>query len=206
MEGESPYINIRRDGTMNDLEITFDLLLDEMKRSILVLHEQMKDAVDHADYARVTTLVEAAQKMTSYLGEIERVEADVAALLPGESPEVRSVGDQSGASNNKQHSGRLAKGLRTPDSVYIPLLLAALAEMGGRGTIQQVTDRVGERMRDDLNEYDLQTLPSDPDTLRWRNAVAWVRQTLIEQGLMRKDSPRGIWELSDEGRDQAARQ
>jgi RNA polymerase alpha subunit len=38
---------------------------------------------------------------------------------------------------------------------------------------------------------------SDP---RWWNAVCWERSDLVKEGLMRVDSDRGVWEISDEGK------
>ncbi|HDR29905.1 winged helix-turn-helix domain-containing protein [Rhodovulum sp.] len=35
---------------------------------------------------------------------------------------------------------------------------------------------------------------------RWWNATCWARSGLVKEGRFRSDSPRGVWELSDEGR------
>ncbi len=37
-------------------------------------------------------------------------------------------------------------------------------------------------------------------TIRWRNTAQWARNTLREEGLIRDDTPRGIWAISDAGR------
>ena len=34
---------------------------------------------------------------------------------------------------------------------------------------------------------------------RWWNAACWVRHDLVNEGYFRKDSPRGVWALSDKG-------
>ena len=41
---------------------------------------------------------------------------------------------------------------------------------------------------------------SSPDNLRWRNAAQWARNSMVNDGLMKNDSPRGVWEISDKGR------
>ena len=51
-----------------------------------------------------------------------------------------------------------------------------------------------------LNETDFQPLPSDPDSVRWRNTAQWTRNTLVNQGDMKQNSPRGVWEISEKGR------
>ena len=43
-------------------------------------------------------------------------------------------------------------------------------------------------------------LPSDGVTPRWRNTAQWARNSLREDGLIRDDTPRRIWEINDKGR------
>jgi hypothetical protein len=35
---------------------------------------------------------------------------------------------------------------------------------------------------------------------RWRNTAQWARNDLREQGLIRDDTPRSVWEITDKGR------
>ena len=80
-------------------------------------------------------------------------------------------------------------------------LLSALVELGGSAPMEDVLRRVEQKMKGMLNDYDYQGLPSDPKTLRWRNSAQWCRNTLVREGLMQSDSPRGIWAISAKGRD-----
>jgi len=43
-------------------------------------------------------------------------------------------------------------------------------------------------------------MPSDGVTPRWRNTAQWARSSLREEGLIRDDTPRATWEISEEGR------
>ncbi len=87
----------------------------------------------------------------------------------------------------------------TPMESFTPVILSSLVELGGHGTREQVTDRVGKKLDDSLTKADWETLPSGSE-IRWRNRVAWQRNTMVKQGLLRKDSPYGIWEIADAGR------
>jgi hypothetical protein len=78
--------------------------------------------------------------------------------------------------------------------------LEALVELGGKAPMRKVLDVVEKKVRSKLNKYDLEALPSDPKSVRWRNTAQWCRNTLVEEGLMRRDSPYGIWEISELGR------
>jgi len=50
-----------------------------------------------------------------------------------------------------------------------------------------------------LKDVDYQPLASNPDNLRWRNAAQWARNNMVKEGLLKGDSPRGLWEISERG-------
>lgn len=100
----------------------------------------------------------------------------------------------------KKHtkSGRAPVGSLLPESEYEIPLLAALAERGGSAPSREVIDAVGTKLKAKLTDLDKQPLKSGG--IRWESRVQFVRLRLIEQGLMVKESGRGIWAISDEGR------
>jgi hypothetical protein len=55
-------------------------------------------------------------------------------------------------------------------------------------------------MKATLTQYDFQSLRSSPKSPRWRNTAQWCRNKLVRDGLMRADSPYGIWAISEAGR------
>lgn len=95
---------------------------------------------------------------------------------------------------------RLAKGQRTHDKEYTRPILQALIDLGGSAKSSEVLPRVELYMRPILKPVDYDPLPSDPQSPRWRNAAQWVRYTLVQEGLLRPDSPRGVWEITEVGR------
>jgi hypothetical protein len=66
--------------------------------------------------------------------------------------------------------------------------------------MNDVIGRVGQLMKGVLKDVDRDPLASDPDMPRWRNAAQWARWAMVKDGLLKPDSPRGIWEVTDEGR------
>ena len=94
---------------------------------------------------------------------------------------------------------RLAKGLKTPQSAYRVSILRALVALGGEANLDAVLEHVRVTMGDQLNTYDLDTF-ADGKTIRWRNTAQWARNTLCEEGLIRDDTPRGVWGISEAGR------
>jgi hypothetical protein len=87
----------------------------------------------------------------------------------------------------------------TPVYEYWPAILESLVEFGGRAQRDKVITLVGEKLESKLTAADKQLLKSGMD-VRWKNRVAWQRLNMVKQGLLRENSPRGIWEITDAGR------
>jgi Mrr N-terminal domain len=88
------------------------------------------------------------------------------------------------------------------DAYELPIL-QELAARGGAGSAREVTEAVGEKVADLLTKRDLETLSSG--SVRWVTRVQFTRLRLKERGLLRADSPRGVWELTDKGREAVER-
>ncbi|HQY92750.1 MAG: winged helix-turn-helix domain-containing protein [Caldilinea sp.] len=79
-------------------------------------------------------------------------------------------------------------------------MLEILVKQGGSSDANVVLDLLYAKMAPVLNDYDHTPLASDGITPRWRNTAQWARNSLREQGLIRPDSPRGVWIISEAGR------
>ncbi|GGS47084.1 winged helix-turn-helix domain-containing protein [Actinokineospora fastidiosa] len=77
-------------------------------------------------------------------------------------------------------------------------VLQALVRLGGSGQTKAVIDLVGEILAPRMREGDFERLESGD--IRWRNRAQFARLNLIRAGLMREGSPRGLWEITDAGR------
>jgi len=87
----------------------------------------------------------------------------------------------------------------TPAHIYWPAILESLVEFGDSARGEQVIDKVGQKLDSTLTAADREMLPSGVD-LRWRNRAAWQRYNMVRQGLLKSGSPRGIWEITDQGK------
>src|SRR5437879_6345457 len=74
---------------------------------------------------------------------------------------------------------------------YDQPILDVLARMGGSAGGSDVIDAVGEIVADKLTARDKERIESG--VVRWRNRAAWRRFNLVKQGLLKDQSPRGIW-------------
>ena len=102
-------------------------------------------------------------------------------------------------SGRKRERSRAPKGSMLPEESYELPLLTALQELGGRAPTSEVIDRVGELLEGELTAVDRETVSSG-DT-RWRNRTQFIRLSLIKKGEMKEGSPRGLWEISERGRE-----
>ena len=99
---------------------------------------------------------------------------------------------------------RLPKGKSLSQSFYRSLILKALAEMGGKGRAKEVLRRVFEMAEPYLSDKDREPVPSGTSK-RWEKKANWERYRMVQEGLLRSDSPQGIWELSERGWEEAKR-
>jgi hypothetical protein len=88
----------------------------------------------------------------------------------------------------------------TPQRVCEPYLLDVLyARFKGRATKQEATEAVIEALksRGFLSAADFDPVSSGESKIA--NTIAWSRNALKEQGLIKRDTAKGIWELTDKG-------
>lgn len=87
----------------------------------------------------------------------------------------------------------------TSESVLRHWVYEALDAMGGKGRRASVLDWIEKHHGQDLSAEDLEYRESTREEV-WRNNVSWVRQHLVNEGLLINHSEHGQWELSERGR------
>jgi hypothetical protein len=93
---------------------------------------------------------------------------------------------------------RVTRGSLVPQADYELPILQVLLEKGGRAPSREVIDAIEPLMGDKLKGVDRSKTSSGE--IRWRNRAQFVRLSLIEKGELAKDSPRGVWEITEAGR------
>jgi hypothetical protein len=95
---------------------------------------------------------------------------------------------------------KIKHGQKTKQVEYRTPILQALENLGGSGNVNEVLDCVYKKMKDFLVPVDLEKLPSTRK-IRWRDTAIWERYCMIKEGVLKSDSPRGIWEISEKGKE-----
>ena len=92
---------------------------------------------------------------------------------------------------------RAPAGSLMPGQVYFLPILRVLQESGGRAPSREVIERIGDLIGDRLTETDRETLGNGG--IRWHNRAQFARLKMVDRGLLKSGSPRGLWEITDEG-------
>jgi Mrr N-terminal domain len=121
------------------------------------------------------------------------------ATAPDVNHSVHSVQRRSVRNETRQPTPRAIPGSILPEREYWVPILEILAEAGGVAPASDVIDALGGRIRSVLTQRDYESLSMGE--VRWRNRARFARLRMTEQGLLSDTTPRGIWQLTDLGRE-----
>ena len=181
----------------------FELLLEEIEEEIELVNQAGAKAFGQGQYERVDAARQQAGALTAYRRKLVELRREWQTLATGFNVDEDEDEQQKAA---RRDFGRLQRGVRTPEEAFRLPILQALAKMGGAVKVRDVLVQVERLMRNRLSTADYQHLPSTPNTPRWSNTAQWARNSMVQEGLLRNDSPRGTWEISETGKAQLAAQ
>lgn len=174
-----------------------DILLEEIDQIVLRLNEEGAALFKAGNYDQARALLSKVESVTGFRGKVLCLRdgwkaLNVPASQKGSASERKSVGST---------AAPLKRGLKTSYGEFRYPILAALVRLNGSGRVGEVLRIVEEILADQLNVYDYQPLPSDPNSVRWKNTASWERHNMVQDGLLASDSPRGVWEITSAGKE-----
>lgn len=173
----------------NPIEEAIELLLQEIDSEIAQTQTYAEKALKEKKFTQVETYIQQIQQLENFHQKVKLLLQDWKQLHPSPPP----------AKSNQTPVKRLSKGKATPQNAYRRAILESLVELGGAAKVQNVLNKVEQKMKSNLNSYDYQPLPCSGE-IRWRNRAMWCRLHLVREGLLHPNSPHGIWEISKKGR------
>jgi len=176
----------------NEVSAAFEIVLEEIETVVDSLNQDGAGAFQKGDYDTARGLIEIATRLAEFRGKVRGLQKEWDNIFSTRIPRKPS---------KRRRFQRLERGLRTSEDTFRRPILETLVEMGGSAPVNEVLDKIETKMKNILNNYDCQPLPSYPNTVRWRNTAQWCRNALVQEGLLKADSPRGVWEISDRGRE-----
>jgi restriction system protein len=172
---------------LTNVDAAFDILLEEIEAEIELVNRVGARAFESRIYDNARDALERVGRVIAFRDRTAALRKGWSALA-GPQPAEEETSEEH---TQRRDLGRLRRGLRTPEEAYYRPILQTLVEMDGRASMGQILDRVGQIMKGVLRDVDHQPLASDPELPRWRNAAQWARNSMVQEGLLRNDSPRG---------------
>ena len=91
-----------------------------------------------------------------------------------------------------------AVGKLTAPKIFWKLILEVLIERGGQASRQQVHNDIEQKVGRQLKPGDYEV--NRDGTLKWSKQVDYQRLAMVHEGLLQNGLPRGIWGITDLGR------
>ena len=173
----------------NEVFAAFEILLEEIETVINALKEEVSAAVQKSEYDKAKTIIEKATALEKFREKAKQLQHEWQANFSSLSVKL---------TKKRKVKSKLKKGLRTPEEAFRIPILESIVELGGSASMSKVLELVEKKMKGKLNAYDYQTLSSG-NTIRWKNTAQWCRNTLVQEGLLKSSSPKGIWEITEKG-------
>jgi restriction system protein len=179
-----------------EIQVAFELLQEAIEVDIDLVNKAGSKAFESGDYKGAREAIERAEQMAAFRDKVIALRKEWEVLIPA----YKSSEEKEIMHAKRRNLGRLQRGLRTPEAAYYRSILIALEEAGGTAETNDVLTRVGTLMKDSLKRVDYEPLSSRPELIRWNHTARWARQEMVEKGLLKSDSQRGVWEITEAGR------
>ncbi len=141
-------------------------------------------------------LAQLAEGFQNILRDLRnRLGQNTASGLSKAKPRVKSSKSPTGLSKAKPHARR-SKLQTTTAQVLRDHIVRALRKLGGKARGSDVIEEIGRQLEGNL-------LPGDSiwresaNECAWQNNAKWERFHMKQDGTLRRDSPRGVWELGE---------
>jgi len=183
----------------DNVAAALEIVMEEIETRISLLDKNNSRAWYERDFKKAGELLKMAEDVTAFREEVHQLQKKWEKSFPHQQNDISE--DAMSQKKGVQKNGKIRRGMRTREIEFRIPILGVLIDQGGGASMKTVLAQLENRMKGVLKSIDYEGLPSDPDTIRWKNTAQWSRQAMVDEGLLRNDSPRGIWEISDIGRD-----
>ena len=211
---------------LQNVLVAFDVLIEEMEEALRSLNNSGANALEVCDYDMAQRAIEHARRMKLLCEKIATLKGEwndlEKTLSVQEVPEKHTqrashvlqrtskslasakprplVQQEALQPVGRLITGRIRKGLRTPESAFYYPILQVLSDLGGSAKRSEVFLILEQSMRDVLKPIDYHILSSEAQQMRWQNSAQWARNLMVKEGLLQADLPIGLWEISEKGR------
>ncbi|HOQ33582.1 MAG TPA: winged helix-turn-helix domain-containing protein [Candidatus Hydrogenedens sp.] len=174
-----------------DVNAAFDLVCEEIEGLLNAINREVNEASNAQDYDKVQQISEFAKSVKEFKEKVISLQKEWKTIPKGKPPS--QVG-------KRQGKGKLKRGLKTPQEKYVIPILESLIELDGEAKVKDVLNRVHNKMKGILNEYDYEKLPKTKQ-IRWENTAMWAKNKMKKEGLLSDDHRKRMWKITDKGKE-----
>ena len=87
----------------------------------------------------------------------------------------------------------------SPDEEFIFPILQVLEDLGGKGKVEEILDRVELMHKEKLGPALVEQM-EEGQSHQWRETARASQKLMITKGLIYPNSPKGIWQITPQGR------
>lgn len=180
-----------------------------LETELAAINAQGIKAFEARLYDQAKEMAERAEKLNGFEARLSSLRDEWADLLGADSMAKAAPGAAAppvpGAPAQSAAGKAIWQRQTTPEDRFYHPILDSLIEAGGNGREDEILNKVGEMVKDSLNPVDLNPVPNgDPQVPVWRITALWARGSLVQSGLMKVDSRKKTWEITEKGRAVAA--
>lgn len=182
-------------GTENGETLAMEAQLREIARAIDKLDKHsvpVPDAV-RAEKTRLAAALGVSTETTQALNYLVEELGELVKDLKAR------IGRTSKITLSRKPRAKRSKAPKTEAATFRYLIVEVLQSFGGHAKVAKILGEVEERLRGKFLPGDLE-VRQDGKTLAWRNNAQWERLRMVHDGILRSDSPNGVWELSEDQR------
>jgi hypothetical protein len=178
------------------VSVAFEMLLREFNNEIETIEKKVQKSFKIDKFISLREELKYAEQLSSFRKKVASLLRKWNDLFP------RRGSRRGKGGGKKSFPKQLLRGVKTPSKAYYRPILKALIELGGKASVNKVLIRVEKPMKSTLKEVDYQPIPSNPNEPRWVNTAKWACKdmTIMKPPLLRPDSPKKVWEITEAGR------
>ncbi|MEJ2007862.1 MAG: winged helix-turn-helix domain-containing protein [Acidobacteriota bacterium] len=171
----------------------FEILVEEMETEIEFINQAGAKAFSARDYEGARSVLQKADQITALREKLVALRVEWEKLSPAIAAEGAST------QNGSHDLSRLRRGIRTREAAYFQPILQVLNQLGGSAQMGEVLERLPKVMKGVLTDVDYEPLAADSEVPRWWNTAQWAHNAMVQTGLLKSASARGVWEMSEAG-------
>ena len=167
--------------------------LREIARTIERL-EKARVKVPNTLRAEKTSLAAALSVAENANKDLEKIMLGLNSIVNRFSPQRKIINKQMPEIRNviKRSNTRMTDG-----PIFRDCIIKALRKLGGSAHVKDVLTVVADMLAGKFYPRDLEQRESTK-AIVWQNNAQWERLRMVQDGILKANSPKGVWELSKE--------